>query len=118
MANITNTGIMPLSIPFAFFHWRAPFKRGTWFITPHDYSASDEWVPQKKYPVEIKPRRCETFRDQFGEIFAAANFFDRCRYYFFKAIVITDDGKIFKVAINRRLRKELRELLGEANAQR
>ena len=27
VANITNTGIMPLSIPFSFFHWRAPFKR-------------------------------------------------------------------------------------------
>jgi hypothetical protein len=122
VANITNTGIMPLSVPFAFFHWCASFKWGTWFITPHDYSASDEWVPQKKYPVEIKPRSSENFFlseksmfcDQFREVFATANFFDRCRFYYFKAIVITDDGKIFKVAINRRLRKELRELLRES----
>jgi hypothetical protein len=113
---------MPLSIPLAFFHWLAPFKRGTWFITPHDYSASDEWVPQKKYPVEIKPRYSETFflseknmfRGQFREIFATANFFDRCRFYFFKAMVITDDRKTFKVTIDCRLRKELRELLREA----
>jgi hypothetical protein len=122
VANITNTGIMPLSIPFAFYHWHAPFKRGTWFIAPHDYSASDEWVPQKKYPVEIKPRSSETFFlsgksmfcDQFRKIFVTADFFDRCRFYFFKAMVITDDGKTFKVNMDYRLRKELRELLREA----
>ncbi len=87
---------------------------------PHDYSASDEWVPQKKYPVEIKPRSSETFflseksmfRDYFRqEIFATTNIFDRCLFYFFKAIVVTDDGETFKVTIDRRLRKELRELL-------
>jgi hypothetical protein len=92
-------------------------------IAPHDYSASDEWVPQKKYPVEIKPRSSETFflseksmfRDQFRqEIFVTANFFDRCRFYFFKALIIMDDRKTFKVTIDRRLRKELRELLREA----
>jgi hypothetical protein len=60
-AEITNMGIMPIQIPLSFFHWKVPFKRGAWLVNPLDYTQTDEWIPQKKYPVEIRPRGSVTF---------------------------------------------------------
>jgi hypothetical protein len=48
-------------IPFSFFHWKAPFRGGAWLVNPWDYSQGDEWVSQKRYPVELKARASETF---------------------------------------------------------
>ncbi len=59
--SITNKGLMPALIPFAFFGWRLPFSRDGWTVNPWDYSATDPWVPQKKYPLEIKSRGSEIF---------------------------------------------------------
>ena len=58
---ITNVGLMPVTIPLSFFHWKMPFKRGYWMINPWDYSQHDPWVPQRIYPFEIKPRGSATF---------------------------------------------------------
>lgn len=123
-ATIRNIGIMPVSIPLSFFHWIVPFKRGGWSVIPLDYSQSDEWVQQKKYPTEITPRASQTFflteigmfREMFRDIFAEAGIFQRWQFYFFRARVITDDGKMFNVDIAANLRKELRALLIAAAA--
>ncbi|MGB6175341.1 MAG: hypothetical protein WBF43_03130 [Methylocella sp.] len=119
--DVRNTGIMPVMIPFSFFYWRMPFRRSMWIAIPLDFSQTDKWVRQKTYPVEIKPRASESFfvsvisrlRCNFrDDIFAGANFLDRCRFYFLSARLVTDDGKIFNVKMGRTLRKELRALLG------
>jgi hypothetical protein len=119
---IRNAGVMPATIPFSFFYWKAPFKTGGWTVNPWDYSASDEWVVQKRYPVEIKPRSSENFfladKAMFErtmlEMFSGAGFIDRCRFRFLKARVVTDDNKIFDVKLHKTLRKELRALRAEA----
>lgn len=113
--DITNNGILPVMIPLAFFHWRVPFKRGVWLVTPMDYSQGDPWVPQKRYPVEIAARSSqvfylsgiETFRAECRAKFVGDNFLDRCLFRFLRARVRTDDGKLFNVKIDRSLRKEI-----------
>ena len=119
---IRNAGVMPVMIPFSFFHWKAPLKGGAWTVNPWDYSAGDEWVPQKRYPVEIRPRGSENFflaeksvfRGTMLETFSGATFIERCRFRFLRARVVTDDNKIFNVKLDRTLRKELRALRDEA----
>jgi hypothetical protein len=125
---IQNLGLQPVSIPLSFFHWRVPlqwgepFNRQGWLVTPWDYSQEDPLVPQKHYPVEIRPRSSETFfladmdmfRQQFGEVFATANSFQRFRFRFLKARLLTDDGKLFDVRLSPQLRHELRLLLDAA----
>ena len=56
---IRNLGTMPIHIPLGFFRWKLPFRRVHYEVLPQDYSASDEWVAQRKYPVEIKARASE-----------------------------------------------------------
>ena len=58
---ITNVGLMPVMIPFSFFHWKIPFKSSSWMINQWDYSKHDPWVPQRTYPAEIRPRGSATF---------------------------------------------------------
>jgi hypothetical protein len=78
----------------------------------------DEWVPQKNYPVEIKPRTSETFflndmstfHEAMGDTFAKQSIFGRWRNRFLKAYIVTDDGRRFKVQLGASLRKELRPL--------
>ncbi len=61
VASITNTGLIPLSIPFTYFNIRIPLKRGSAFVTPHDYSQEDQHVPQRRYPFTVEPRTNEAF---------------------------------------------------------
>src|SRR5271165_3288159 len=97
---IRDVGIMPVMIPFSFFNWRLPFSRNGWVVNPWDYSQGDDWVPQKQYPFEIRPRGSEifflgeinVFRDQMCRISAGLNFIDRLRFHFLQARLVTDDG--------------------------
>jgi hypothetical protein len=119
---VRNAGIMPVMIPFAFFHWKVPFSHSGWTLNPWDYSQGDEWVPQKRYPVEIKPRSSESFflaeisvfRSELHKIFVGANLFERCRLRLLRARIITDDDMIFNVKLEPSLRKELRSLRAAA----
>jgi hypothetical protein len=116
--DITNNGILPVMIPLAFFHWRVPFKRGVWLVTPMDYSQGDPWVPQRQYPVEIVPRSSkvfylsglEMFRSECRDKFIGDSFLDRCRFRFLRARVRTDDGKLFNVKIDRSLHNEISDV--------
>jgi hypothetical protein len=114
--SIRNVGVLPAVIPYSFFRWRVPFSRGAWIINPWDGSTHDEWVPQKRYPVEINPRHSQTFfladvnafRDELKKMLGKASFFERCCFRFLKAEVLTDDGKVFRVKLDWGLRTELR----------
>lgn len=116
--DIRNRGNLPASIPLSFFFWHVPFKRGYWLVTPHDYSAEDQWVPQKQYPVEILPRRSKTFflseisvfRKEFPARLARDTFLNRLRVRFLRALVRTEDERMFKVEIDRSLWDELQSL--------
>jgi hypothetical protein len=98
--HIKNVGLLPVTIPLSFFHWKAPFRYGGWLVNPWDYSGGDEWVPQRRYPVEIKARGSQTFflaeievfRSELYKMFAGARFVDWCRFLFLKARIVTDDG--------------------------
>jgi hypothetical protein len=122
--NVRNAGIMPVHIPLSFFHWTLPLQQETLMVLPHDYSQADPWVPQKQYPVEIKPRssegffltEIEMFRDQMRKNLSEANFLDRCRWRFLRARLITDDDKMFRVTLASSMRNELRRLRSEAHS--
>jgi hypothetical protein len=115
---IRNLGIMPVHIPMGFFQWKLPLKRGRHEVLPLDYSAVDEWAPQRKYPVEIKPRGSDTFflsnismfRDYALKDFIGTTVLSRFRSRFISAYVFTDEGKVFKVKLGSSLRKELARL--------
>ena len=111
---ITNVGLMPVTIPFAFFNWKLPFRREYWTVEPWDFSQHDPWVPKRDYPAEIKPRGSANF--YLGEmalfLSAMSEMFNEVRHLrwrlcFIKAIVVTDDGKIFKVRLDKAFRTEL-----------
>ena len=78
----------------------------------------DEWVPQKSYPVEIKPRTSEkfflndmsTFYEGMAEILPKTNAIQRFRGRFLRSYVMTDDGRRFRVRLESSLRNELRGL--------
>lgn len=122
---IRNKGPLPVQIPFAFFGWRLPFSRAGWTVNPWDYSAADEWVPQKKYPFEVKIRGSEiffiseksVFQKSMIEIFKSLSWSQRLRARWLRAVAITDDRKIFRVKLDQTIRKELRALReGEISA--
>jgi hypothetical protein len=114
--SIANVGLMSASIPLSCFHWKIPFNKEIWMVNPWDVSQHDPWVPQHKYPAEIRPRGSDTFfigsrerfRETMSEIFAKAGRF-RWRYYFIRARVVTEDGKIFKVKLDKEVRREIAE---------
>jgi hypothetical protein len=118
--NITNTGVMPLKIPFAFFHWRIPLRRrGAWLVNPLDYYGVDSWAPQKKYPVEINPRASDTFfvsdittfRQMIVEHFVSrTGFLERYQFRFSRPRVVTDDGATFKVKLQPEVWREISKL--------
>ncbi len=93
-------------------------------INPWDYSQHDPWVPQRIYPFEIKPRgsatfflsEIERFRSTMAEMMLQEVRHLRWRVRFIKAIVRTDDGKIFKVKLDKTIRRELAKVRGTARA--
>jgi hypothetical protein len=105
-------------IPLSFFHWRVPFSSSGWNVVPWDYAQHDQWVPQQRYPVEIKPRSSATFflseigpfRESMRNIFRSTNYFERCRLHFLSARVVTDDGKMFNVKLDTSLSRKLRTI--------
>ena len=114
---ISNLGTMPVHIPLSFFHWKLPFQGGVFTVVPQDYSG-DQWVAQKKYPLEIKARGTETFflssigrfHDTARQHLIGKTNRSRLRSRFLSAFVTTDDGRTFNVEIERPLRRELAHL--------
>lgn len=119
--DITNLGIVSVEIPMNFFFWRLPFKPGFFLVTPMDYSNEDPWVPQKRYPIEIKPRTSQSFYlseiDLFCQLaqekFVGQTFLERQRSRFLRAMVRTSDGKMFDVRLDKSIRDELRKVRNE-----
>jgi hypothetical protein len=119
---IRNLGTMPVHLPLGFFRWKLPL-RGTYEVLPQDYSATDEWVAQRKYPVEIKARASDTlfltriamFQEQALTDFIGMSVWSRFRSHFLSAYVLTDEGTIFKVKFDSSLRKELARLRSNKN---
>ena len=109
---------MPVHIPMGFFHWKLSFERGLHEVIPLDFGADDAWAPQRKYPVEIKPRSSEMFflsdisgfRDYTRKDFIGTSIWSRLRSRFLRALVFTDEGKLFKVVFDSSLQKELARL--------
>jgi hypothetical protein len=115
--SITNVGTIALHVPFAFFSWKVPLRRGYMTVNPMDFYAGDTWIPQKKYPVEVAPKITvffylsdhETFRDVMFTEFQRLGFLHRQAARLVHAIVLTADGRKFKVKVSKQLRRELRE---------
>ena len=116
---ITNTGIMPVRIPFAFFHWQLPYERNaSIMVMMLDAYGADPWVPQQTYPVEIPPRAShsflvsdiETFRREHKEIISNEGLLRRVLRRFMGVTIVTDDGTRFKAKLGKAIRRELREI--------
>jgi hypothetical protein len=116
--SIQNLGVMPVLIPLSFFNWKLPFARRFLMIIPLDYSQTDEWIAQKRYPFEIKPRSSEIFflsdiamfREYAQKDIVGGTIWSRLRSLFLRARVFTDDSKRFKVVFDKSLQKELARL--------
>jgi hypothetical protein len=118
-ATITNTGILPLRVPFAFFYWQLPGqKNASVMVNPLDAYATDELVPQRQYPVELLPKATDpfivsdfaTFQATFAEMLREQNFIKRVLYRFVHLTILTDDGRRFRAKIGKDLRREIRRL--------
>jgi hypothetical protein len=92
-------------------------------VNPWDYSQHDPWVPQRTYPAEIRPRASTTFflseidmfRSSLAEMLQEVRH-HRWRIRFMKAIVVTDDGKMFKVKLDKTIQRELAKVRRTAKA--
>jgi hypothetical protein len=81
-----------------------PFAGQQWVIMPLDLQGIAGVVPQKSYPVEIRPRSKETFylseasyfQQQMGEIKSQQNSIGRFLFYFKKAVIGSADGRRFR----------------------
>jgi hypothetical protein len=121
--SITNIGNLPALIPLSFFRWKVPFRSETWMISPWDFWQHDVWIPQRHYPSEIRPRGSVTvflsdlagFRTTMAEAFNEVRHF-RWRLRFVRAIVITEDGKIFRAKVHKKIRGELAKARSTAKA--
>jgi hypothetical protein len=97
-----------------------PFQRGTWMVMPLDSSSDDHLIPQKRYPIDVKPRTAETFfladmnkfRRMVQDIWQDASMLDRIRLRFLHAHVLSGDGETFKVKLDNEVRRELRKSRG------
>jgi hypothetical protein len=114
--DVRNVGILPVEIPFPFFHWKVPFRRTLVLAVSLDSDQGDPWIPQKKYPVEIPARSAATFYVADENMFrttirdiVGSNFIGRCRSLFLSAWVVTSDGRAFKVKLDRGIRRQIRE---------
>ncbi len=121
--DITNKGNLPLRIPFSFFEWKLPLKRGAWMPNPLDFFGDQELapgmpLPQKKYPVEIAPRASQTFyvshvaglEQNIVEMKASLGWFRKwwaSRYV--KAFVLTDDGTRVRATISKQVKDMWRQ---------
>jgi hypothetical protein len=115
--SITNTGILPLRIPFAFFYWKIPFRRSLMLIRPLDsFQGADPHLPSRPYPIEIRPRTSETIylrtlhfaRDNFKEMRQGKNRAMRFLSGFMKAKVTTEDGRTFNLKLSKDIRHEIK----------
>lgn len=118
-ATITNTGILSLRVPFAFFHWQLPGQRNSSvMVNPLDAYNADQWVPQRQYPVEVLPKTTHpfmvsdfaTFQQTFSEMLREQSFIKRVLYRFVHVTIVTDDGARFRAKIGSNLRREMRRL--------
>ena len=116
MVLITNTGVMPLSIPFAFFHFRIPLRRGFALVTPLDYSQEDEHIPQRRYPFTVEPRTNEAFciaawpsmRQSIAKMRLAQPRWRRPFFRFTRALVFTSDERRFRAELSDDIRREIK----------
>ncbi len=115
--SITNRGMMPLTIPFAFFYWRIPFQRQSMLISPLDYFAGDRHVPARRYPVQIPPRSAERFYLSTGEVMKTSlraiykdqrMILGRWLFRFLHAMVTTEDGAVFRARLDKYVRDEIK----------
>lgn len=117
-ATITNTGIVSLRVPVAFFNWQLPGQRNkTVWVNPLD-AFGDERVPQRTYPFEVLPKTSHpfivsditTFQENFAEMLRAQNYIKRILYRFVFVTIVTDDGTRFRAKIGENVRREMRRL--------
>jgi hypothetical protein len=118
-ATITNKGVRPLRLPFAFFSWQLPFERGAWTVNPYDaYVTPDVYVNRQTYPIEIPPRAShtcfvsdiETMRESLTQVASEAGFLGRLRFRCIRVTIITDDGALFRGRVSKQLRKEIAKI--------
>jgi len=113
--SITNNGILPATIPVSFFSWRFLLERDGALINPMDFWENDD-IPQKTYPVEIPPRRSETFylcslqdlRMTFREMRLHEDSLKRRLFFpFIRACIRSEDGVFFKVRLAKDIQHEI-----------
>jgi hypothetical protein len=107
--SITNIGNLPALIPLSFFRWKVPFGGGSWIVNPWDYQQHDQWVPQR-FLTDLAG-----FRATMAEMFNEVRYY-RWRLRFVRAIVITEDGMIFKAKIDKKIRGEVAKARSTAKA--
>lgn len=119
-ATITNRGITPLRVPFSFFHWQLPGQQNaSLMVNPLDAYATDKWVPQQTYPVEILPKASHsfivsdvaTFQETFKEVIQKERFLKRILYRFIRVTILTDDGVRFRAKVGKLVRNEMRSFI-------
>ena len=116
---ILNVGNSPLWIGMSFFYFRMPFQREMLLLTPMDYSAAHEHVPQRTYPTEIPPRRSEFFfmttlpmfkQEMSRTMPKSSGWLSRYRWWRLRAVVVSADGREFACKMERSMRTQLRAL--------
>ncbi|MDA0782888.1 MAG: hypothetical protein O2970_11950 [Proteobacteria bacterium] len=108
--NITNVGLIAVSISSSFFCFRLPFSTTAFLVIPLDSGNSDINIPSKSYPHKIEPKHCEFFILNTLDSLVLKNI-KGWLVNFIRAEVHTSDGSILKVKVSKDIKNEIKKNL-------
>lgn len=117
---ISNMGLLPLRIPFAFFSFKIPLRRGCLAVLPLD-AAGDAFLPKRIYPVLLQSRTKEWFSltterklyDSLAEAWRNEPNWRKPLFRWMHAVVVTEDARRCKVNLPKDIRQKIAAIGGQ-----
>ena len=116
MVDVTNIGLMRAKVNSFCLLWNYPFAEHSYLFQPHDAFVGDPIVPYAAYPVTIEPNESHGIvfisEDAFFKMFTdekIQSFLGRLFARFMTLKINTDDGRVFKVKLNKQIRSIIKE---------
>jgi len=115
VVSITNTGLLPLRIPYGFFYFKIPLRRALSGVLPLDSTGAERYLPRRTYPVPLASRTTEPFYitteerlyAEFEKLWKIEPKWRKPLFRFMGGLVVTDDGRRFKVTLTRDIQQKI-----------
>ncbi len=110
--NISNVGLLSVSIPYQLFYVKVPFSKKIAVVNTMDSKHHNPGiVPSKVYPVKIEPNHSEIFFvSDLKSLKSGLDQIGFLRRFFIGFYVSTGDGRKFKATMSDALKRDIRSL--------